>query len=493
MQSQHVKSWGIRALAVLVVAFCLCLSAQAGSAFAAVLDTTATQANLAGGGILADGAIYAQTMVGAKRRPVETIDINKSYARDASKYDVHSYRFKSKGDAYILKVNNKVKGSTATLDVSSGTLKGYLTTGVTIGKAQKSSDILLVGEWCPKGVSTFKLGTIKKGRIVNLSFYAYPRSSDSKFSFKVVVAPKVKLKKSNTTITVKDPTWTGKALKPAVSVKCEGKKLKKGTDYTVKYSNNKKIGTGKVVVKGKGKYTGKVSKSFTIKPKGYIYAAVYGGAKGESPSSTPQVKLMCRTFKKLKVPGYTVKEIMYTDQPSFTNENFEKLLHATTKDATKNDLVFVYINAHGKGIAKETTDFMGVTKTEFDYSPGIATSGEACTWKHLLDMIASSTKGKVFLATEVCYSGNLVKVVKNHSIKNRITIFTGASEDRSSCADNFTRRLAEGLITPYADINASLKVTAKEVDIYIKSYWLILAVWQQPKFYSCNKSFVLYG
>ena len=57
-------------------------------------------------------------------------------------------------------------------------------------------------------------------------------------------------------LTVKDQVYTGKALTPAVTVKLNGAKLKKGTDYTVRYSGNKKVGTATVKVTGKGKYTG---------------------------------------------------------------------------------------------------------------------------------------------------------------------------------------------------------------------------------------------
>lgn len=40
--------------------------------------------------------------------------------------------------------------------------------------------------------------------------------------------------------------------------------LKKGTDYTVSYKNNKNIGTATVTFTGKGKYTGEIQKTFKI-------------------------------------------------------------------------------------------------------------------------------------------------------------------------------------------------------------------------------------
>lgn len=60
--------------------------------------------------------------------------------------------------------------------------------------------------------------------------------------------------------------YTGKALKPSVKVKYGSKTLKKGTDYTVSYSNNKKVGDAAIVIKGKGSYSGSVKKKFSIIP-----------------------------------------------------------------------------------------------------------------------------------------------------------------------------------------------------------------------------------
>ena len=60
-------------------------------------------------------------------------------------------------------------------------------------------------------------------------------------------------------------TYTGSALKPAVTVKYGTAVLKNGTDYTVSYYNNKNAGNATVVVIGKGYYSGTVVRSFKIK------------------------------------------------------------------------------------------------------------------------------------------------------------------------------------------------------------------------------------
>ncbi len=58
--------------------------------------------------------------------------------------------------------------------------------------------------------------------------------------------------------------YTGKAQTPAVTVEYNDRTLVKGTDYTVAYSNNTKAGRATVTVTGMGRFTGKVSTTFTI-------------------------------------------------------------------------------------------------------------------------------------------------------------------------------------------------------------------------------------
>lgn len=54
-------------------------------------------------------------------------------------------------------------------------------------------------------------------------------------------------------------------LEPKPVIFSRGERLVEGTDYTIKsYSNNKKVGTGKVTVVGKGNYSGKRTIKFDI-------------------------------------------------------------------------------------------------------------------------------------------------------------------------------------------------------------------------------------
>ena len=91
----------------------------------------------------------------------------------------------------------------------------------------------------------------------------------SKIALKTVSSSPAKRKKltgKTTSLSLSYAThpYTGKALKPAVTVKRGSGKLKKGKDFKVTYSRNKEPGTATVKVTGIGNYSGTVRKTFKI-------------------------------------------------------------------------------------------------------------------------------------------------------------------------------------------------------------------------------------
>lgn len=87
-----------------------------------------------------------------------------------------------------------------------------------------------------------------------------------KGSFKGTKTVYFKITKANmskATAKVSAQTYTGKALKPRVTVKYLGKTLLKSS-YTITYKNNVNAGIGKVVLKGKGNFTGSKTIKFKI-------------------------------------------------------------------------------------------------------------------------------------------------------------------------------------------------------------------------------------
>lgn len=66
---------------------------------------------------------------------------------------------------------------------------------------------------------------------------------------------------------IPDQVYTGKLIKPVVTVTENGKELNVGFDYAVVYSNNKKVGQATVTVTGLGEYVGETTVTFNIVPK----------------------------------------------------------------------------------------------------------------------------------------------------------------------------------------------------------------------------------
>ena len=84
-----------------------------------------------------------------------------------------------------------------------------------------------------------------------------------KLSYKIQVKRK-DLKGAS--VSVQSPAlYTGKALKPGITVKLSGKTLEQGTDYTVSYEKNTDTGKAKAVITGEGNYQGTLTKTFQIR------------------------------------------------------------------------------------------------------------------------------------------------------------------------------------------------------------------------------------
>lgn len=96
--------------------------------------------------------------------------------------------------------------------------------------------------------------------------------------------------------------YTGEQIKPAVTVEYNGTTLKRGTDYTVSYGANKKLGKGTVIIKGKGNCTGTVTKTFSIVRASVKKARVAKVANkqytGRAIKPTPKVTLGSKTLKR---------------------------------------------------------------------------------------------------------------------------------------------------------------------------------------------------
>lgn len=124
--------------------------------------------------------------------------------------------------------------------------------------------------------------------------------------------PTVSTKKKITYVSKpSNATYTGKNIKKGLSVKAGGKKLKLNRDYTISYVKNKDCGKAKMVVRGKGNYTGTYIRYFKIKPKKARMKKIKAGKR----------KMTVYISKSAgKVSGY---QIWYSQYKSFKKSKYK--------------------------------------------------------------------------------------------------------------------------------------------------------------------------
>lgn len=114
---------------------------------------------------------------------------------------------------------------------------------------------------------------------------------------------------SSLSVTLSKTTYVynGQAKKPAVTVRAGSKTLTRNKDYTVTYKNNKNVGTASVIITGKGSYTGTISRTFKILPKG----------TSVSGSPAPSAKGFTVKWKRTSaaITGY---QVQYATSKKFT-------------------------------------------------------------------------------------------------------------------------------------------------------------------------------
>ena len=148
-----------------------------------------------------------------------------------------------------------------------------------------------------------------------------------KDNFKAVLA-----KKSMSKVTVtgipKSKYYTGKAIKPVLTLKYNGKTLKAGTDYTIKYTKNKAIGKAAITIKGKGDYTGTRKITFKIIPKKTTL---------KSATSPKTKKIKVKYSKVSNISGYQIvysKKADFSSKKTVTTTKTSKTISKLTKGKT---------------------------------------------------------------------------------------------------------------------------------------------------------------
>ena len=146
------------------------------------------------------------------------------------------------------------------------------------------------------------------------------------------------------TITVASCSYTGSPLKPAVTVTNYGDTLVEGTDYTLTYSNNTNPGTGTVLVKGKGKYSGSQTVTFTIN-------------KGSQTVSATRDLSTIEVGGTAKITASGIGDITY----SVSNSDVLSVDTDGTVHALEAGSTYVYVKAAGNDYYASATKYLYFT------------------------------------------------------------------------------------------------------------------------------------
>ncbi len=112
---------------------------------------------------------------------------------------------------------------------------------------------------------------------------------------------------------IKDVVYTGKKTSQPISIKFNGKDLVKDVDYQIIFKDNINIGTGRIIIRGLGNFSGEVKKAYRIVPKGTTITTASSKAGGFQIKWTQQPE---------QSDGYIIE---YSDNTSFTNPQKIKL------------------------------------------------------------------------------------------------------------------------------------------------------------------------
>ena len=261
-----------------------------------------------------DGAIVADCRIcGETFKTVKTIARIKAVSLSSSSYtydgsakkpgvtvtDANGAKIASSN--YSVAYSNNVKKGTATVTVTfKGNYSGTVKKTFIINPAKVSNVKLSSTSYTYNGKTKTPSVTVKdnKGRKLKNGTdytvkYSSGRKNVGKYAVKVTfkgnysgtVKKTFKInpaKVSNVKLSSTSYTYNGKTKTPSVTVKdSKGRKLKKGTDYTVKYSSGRKnVGRYAVKVTFKGNYTGSKTVYYYIVPKSTSISRVSALRKG---------------------------------------------------------------------------------------------------------------------------------------------------------------------------------------------------------------------
>lgn len=144
-----------------------------------------------------------------------------------------------------------VEKSNKTLSYKRGTTIEAMNRVLKVKCQHGTSYVPLTGKMCSK-INSSTTGT----KNIKVSY----RGKSTSFKVKITGTNISKAKVSN----VKNKKYNKKAQTQNPKVTLNGKTLVKNRDYTISYKNNKKKGTATMIITGKGKYSGTITRKFKI-------------------------------------------------------------------------------------------------------------------------------------------------------------------------------------------------------------------------------------
>jgi len=260
--------------------------------------------------------------------------------------------------------------------------------------------------------------------------------------------PMINIQSANVSVSTNSYVFDNTAKKPSVTVKIGGKALKNGSDYTVSYLNNTKVGTATVRITGKGDYTGTITRNFTINPakqqiqkletryKGFFVDwAQKGSATGyevqyatnSNFTGAKRATITNNKTDKTTVSKLSANKTYYVRVRSYTNRNGKvyygawsdvKSIKTANNDITKASVSGISTKAFtGKAITQNVTVKVGntVLKNGTDYT--VSYSNNKKVGKATVKITG---KGK--------YGGVITKTFKINPAKQEIQKLTAKSK-----------------------------------------------------------------
>ena len=262
---------------------------------------------------------------------------------------------------------------------------------------------------------------------------------------------------------IPDKTYTGDEIKPTLNITYDGERLKKGTDYTVTYSNNVKVGTAKCKITGKGSFKGTKTVSFKIVTKNSSKTGT-SGSKSGSKTGSKSGKKNSTTKKKftVKVTSASVTYNGSAKKPDIKVTVSGKTIAKTNYTVTYKDNKNVgkaTVTVKGKGDYKnytgEATFRIILKKTTLSGASSPEAASLKCSWKK--DSQADGYQLEYCTNKTFSKTSKTVKVTDGSATNHTITKLTSGK--------NYYVRIRSykkvGKINWYSDWSAAKSVKVK--------------------------------